>query len=91
MRKSVFILFIAVIVGISAASVRGDDTDLFMTQMPPDALIILDMSRSMNFDIPGNDPLSPPNRPRIDIARDVLFDLLDDNDDRKIDENDEKT
>ena len=89
MRKSVFILFVAVVVGIFATSVRGDDTDLFMTQMPPDALIILDMSSSMNLDPPGN-TASAPNR-RIDIARKVLFDLLDDNDDGKIDGSDEKT
>ena len=89
MRKSVFILFIAVVVGISTTPSRGDDTDLFITQAPPDTLIILDMSDSMNLDPPGN-PASPPNR-RIDIARKVLFDLLDDNDNGTIDGSDEKT
>jgi len=88
MRKSVFILFIAVIVGIFATSVRGDDTDLFMTQQPPDALVILDMSYSMNYDPSGeNFYYSPPNR-KIDIARKVLFDLLDDNDNGTIDGSD---
>jgi Tfp pilus tip-associated adhesin PilY1 len=89
MKKSVFILFIAVVVGMFATQVRGDDTDLFMTQMPPDALIILDMSASMNLDPPGN-TVSAPNR-RIDIARKILFDLLDDNDNGTIDGSDEKT
>jgi len=91
MRKFFFILFIAVVVGISTTSVRGDDTDLFMTQMPPNALIILDMSRSMNFDVSGkNEYASAPNR-RIDIARRVLFDLLDDNNDGTIDKDDENS
>ncbi len=66
---------------------HADDTDLFMTSVPPDALILLDMSGSMNFDPAGN-PASYPNR-RIDIARGVIFDLLDDNDNYVIDATDE--
>jgi type IV pilus assembly protein PilY1 len=89
MRKSVFILFIAVVLGITALPVWGDDTDLFMTQMPPDALIILDMSYSMNSDPAGKSAVSPDRK--IDIARTVLKDLLDDNDNGTIDGDDEKS
>jgi type IV pilus assembly protein PilY1 len=68
----------------------ADDTELFIAQAPPDALILLDMSGSMNFAPAGPPYVSPPNR-RIDIARNVLSDLLDDNDDGMIDSNDEKS
>jgi Tfp pilus tip-associated adhesin PilY1 len=56
----------------------ADDTDLFTLAVKPEALILLDMSGSMNWDIAGN-AASSPNR-RIDIARDVIYDLLDDDD-----------
>jgi Tfp pilus tip-associated adhesin PilY1 len=71
------------------AQLHADDTDLFMVAVPSDVLIILDMSGSMNYPPAGGGYVSPPNR-RIDIARSVLFDLLDDNDDGKMDKNDEQ-
>jgi len=62
----------------------------FITQLPPDALILLDMSGSMNYAPAGPPYVSSPNR-RIDIARDVILDFLDDNDDSVLDAKDEKS
>ena len=89
MRRVALVLMVTLFIGGGHGLVFADDTELFVTQMAPNALIILDMSGSMNWDPPGN-PASPPNR-RIDIARRVLFDLLDDNDDGTIDGNDYKS
>jgi Tfp pilus tip-associated adhesin PilY1 len=87
MKKVIFIaFFIALFTGV--AQLQADDTDLFMVAVPSDVLIILDMSGSMNYLPEGGAYVSPPNR-RIDIARSVLFELLDDNEDGKIDKNDE--
>jgi Tfp pilus tip-associated adhesin PilY1 len=87
MKKLVFIFFfIGLFMGV--AQVQADDTDLFMVAVPSDVLIILDMSGSMNYPPEGGAYVSPPNR-RIDIARSVLFDLLDDNEDGKVDAKDE--
>ncbi|NWF91965.1 MAG: hypothetical protein HXY46_03545 [Syntrophaceae bacterium] len=68
---------------------QADDTDLFMTNVEPDALILLDKSGSMNLG-PAGYPVSDPNR-KIDIARKVIFDLLDHNGDGRIDNADEKS
>ena len=65
------------------------DSALFVAAVPPDALIILDMSGSMTWDPAGNAAVYPDRK--IDIARKVLKDLLDDNDDDKIDNTDEET
>ncbi len=79
MKKIIFVcFFIALCTGV--AQLQADDTDLFMVAVPSDVLIILDMSGSMNYPPEGGFYVSPPNR-RIDIARSVLFDLLDDNED----------
>jgi len=87
MKKVIFIaFFIALFAGV--AQLHADDTDLFMVAVPSDVLIILDMSGSMNYSPAGPPYVSSPNR-RIDIARKVLFDLLDDNEDGKIDKKDE--
>ena len=88
-HKLTFFILITIEILVSLNQPHADDTELFMTQVPPDTLILLDMSGSMNWDPAGN-PASYPNR-RIDIARKVIFDLLDDNDDNKIDTNDEKS
>ena len=91
MKRIVLLIMITALLGATHAPALADDTELFATQVAPDTLIILDMSRSMNFDVSGkNESASPPNR-RIDIARKVLFDLLDDNDNNVIDADDEKT
>jgi Tfp pilus tip-associated adhesin PilY1 len=78
MRKWALILLVT---GTLLTCVRpsvADDTDLFRLGVKPEALILLDMSGSMNWDVAGN-AASSPNR-RIDIARDVIYDLLDDDD-----------
>jgi type IV pilus assembly protein PilY1 len=87
MKKIILIAFFIVLF-TGAAQLYADDTDLFMVAVPSDVLIILDMSGSMNYPPAGGVYVSPPNR-RIDIARSVLFDLLDDNEDGKIDAKDE--
>jgi len=89
MKKWSFFIFMIVAMLIGSAQIHGDDVDLFISQVPPNALILLDMSSSMNWNPAGN-PASYPNR-RIDIARNVIFDLLDDDNDNKIDEKDEKS
>lgn len=91
MKKWVFsvgmIIILAIMIRINQPC--ADDTDLFILQVPPDALIILDMSGSMNWDPAGNSA-SYPNR-RIDIARNVLNDLLDDTNDGQILTDDENS
>jgi hypothetical protein len=82
------LLFVSLFVG--AVGLHADDTELFITQVPPDALILLDMSGSMNYAPAGPPYVSAPNR-RIDIARTVVTDLLDDNDDGLLDGRDEKS
>jgi len=87
MKELTLALFIVISIMIFVTHSNASDEELFTMVVPPDTLIILDMSGSMNWDPPGN-AASYPSR-RIDIARNVIFDLLDDNDDRKIDQNDE--
>ncbi len=81
MKKASQIASIILGVLISVAQLRADDTELFVRQVPPDALVLLDMSGSMNWDPSGPDVTPPPNGRRIDVARKVLFDLLDDTND----------
>jgi Tfp pilus tip-associated adhesin PilY1 len=89
MKKIVLSLMVVFsVVGIVTRP-SADDSALFVASVPPDALIILDMSGSMELDPPGNAAVYP-NR-KIDIARRVLKDLLDDNDDNTIDNTDEVT
>jgi type IV pilus assembly protein PilY1 len=80
-------LSLALLIGLSiiigVAQSNASDEDLFSTTVPPDALIILDMSGSMNWDVAGNAATSP-NR-RIDIAKSVIFDLLDDDNNGTVD------
>jgi len=87
MKKLSLALFIGFSMLIVVAQSNASDEDLFSTTVPPDALIILDMSGSMNWDPAGN-AASAPDR-RIDIARSVILDLLDDNDDGTVDGNDD--
>jgi len=74
----------------AAAPCDGSDEDLFAVAVPPDALIILDMSGSMNWDVAGTSSPPPPDR-RIDIAKSVIHDLLDEDDDGDIDRDDENS
>jgi type IV pilus assembly protein PilY1 len=80
------VMFSTVVIVTGEAPVPGDES-LFVANVPPDALILLDMSGSMMWDPAGNSAVYP-NR-RIDIARKVLKDLLDDNDDTFINTTDE--
>jgi type IV pilus assembly protein PilY1 len=89
MKKIILSLMVVFsVVGIVTCP-DADDSALFVAAVPPDALIILDMSGSMTWDPAGNAAVYP-NR-RIDIARRVLKALLDDNDDNAIDTADEET
>jgi Tfp pilus tip-associated adhesin PilY1 len=89
MKKLALALFIIIIIPIMIIATQSDasDEELFSAHVPPDALIILDMSGSMNWDLAGTGSPGFPNR-RIDIARNVIYDLLDDNDDGKNSNND---
>ena len=87
MKKLMLALFIIIPIMIIATQSDASDEELFSAHVPPDALIILDMSGSMNWDLAGTGSPGFPNR-RIDIARNVIYDLLDDNDDGKNSNND---
>src|SRR5512139_3608603 len=89
MKKTVLSLMVVFsVVGVITCP-SADDSSLFVASVSPDALVILDMSGSMVWDPAGNMGSVYPNR-RIDIARKVLKDLLDDNDDTHINDNDEE-
>src|SRR4030042_5827521 len=49
MKRFFFILLTLTVIGMSAPCLYADDTDLFMIQVPPDVLITLDLSGSMNW------------------------------------------
>ena len=89
MKKLAFILFSLIWILPNATPVQADDADLFVSQVPPDALILLDLSGSMNWDPEGNP--APVGGRRVDIAKNVLFDLLDDDDNGQVNTNDEKS
>jgi Tfp pilus tip-associated adhesin PilY1 len=88
-KKLIFVVLITMVIFIRLNPLQADDTELFTTYIPSDALIFLDKSGSMNLDPAGNPSAIYPNR-RIDIARELIFDLLDDNDDLRIDSIDEQ-
>lgn len=87
MKKIVFTV-LGIVFLINLTYLHADDTELFAIAVPSDVLIILDMSGSMNYSPAGPPYTSYPYR-RIDIARKILFDLLDDNEDNKVDAKDE--
>jgi len=88
MKRLSLVLLVGLSIIIVAAQSNASDEDLFSASVPPDALIILDMSASMNWDIAGTSSPHAPNR-RIDIARSVIFDLLDDDNNGTVDGNDD--
>ena len=90
MKKNIGVALLSIWIFVGAVHLHADDTELFITQLSPDALILLDMSGSMNYSPAGPPYVSPPSR-RIDIARSVVLDFLDDNDDGLLDANDEKS
>lgn len=90
-------LFIALIL-ISIFAASGDpraqtdiDPALFQVKVPPNALILLDMSGSMNQDPAGNLPPPQGQKSKIAIAKEVLFDILDADDNGIINNEDDKT
>jgi len=87
MKKLTLVLFMIIFIMMVVPPSNASDEELFTAVVPPDTLIILDMSGSMNWDPAGN-AASSPNR-RIDIARNVIFDLLDDNNDSVVNQDDE--
>ena len=89
MKNLTFLILMTMVIFISPIPLQADDTELFSTSSPPDVLLILDKSGSMNLDPTGNPSATYPNR-KIDIVRETIFDLLDDNDDRRIDNVDEQ-
>jgi type IV pilus assembly protein PilY1 len=55
MKRWILIMMVMVIaIGMNAACLYADDTDLFMVKVPPDVLITLDLSGSMNWTPPGS-------------------------------------
>jgi type IV pilus assembly protein PilY1 len=48
MKKFLWVTFVTVSLFLGAASVHADDTELFTIRVPPDALIMFDLSTSMN-------------------------------------------
>ena len=84
MKRSIRFLGLLALLCIVLSTAEADDSDLFIARIPPDVLILLDMSGSMNYSPAGPPFASPPQR-RIDMARSVIFDLLDDNDDLQVD------
>jgi hypothetical protein len=90
MKKLILAIWIALFLTIfSGLPIRADDTDLLTLRIDPDVLIILDWSGSMRWNAAGTTKFGvlPPNR-RIDIAVNVLKELLDDNDSGAVDNND---
>jgi Tfp pilus tip-associated adhesin PilY1 len=66
----------------------GDDTSIFEVKVSPDVLFLLDCSGSMSYDPTGNycyDPVCA----KIDIAKEAVRKILDDNGDGNIDSKDE--
>jgi hypothetical protein len=49
MKRWGLMMWMVLSIGMSAPCLHADDTDLFMIQVPPDVLIILDLSGSMNW------------------------------------------
>jgi type IV pilus assembly protein PilY1 len=82
-----FIIILSIVIVMTQAN--ATDEELFSANVSPDALIILDMSGSMNLDPAGKPPASDSDM-KIEISRNVIKDLLDDNNDGTIDTVDEQ-
>jgi hypothetical protein len=54
MKRWGLMMWMVISIGMSAPCLYADDTDLFMIQVPPDVLIILDLSGSMNWVLRNN-------------------------------------
>ena len=54
MKRWGLMMWMVISIGMSAPCLYADDTDLFMIQVPPDVLIILDLSGSMDWTPAGS-------------------------------------
>jgi len=54
MKRWVLIMLMVMALGMNTERLYADDTDLFMVKVPPDVLITLDLSGSMNWTPPGS-------------------------------------
>lgn len=54
MKRWVLIMAMVIATGMNAPFLYADDTDLFMIQVPPDVLIVLDLSGSMDWTPAGS-------------------------------------
>ena len=68
----------------------ADETDIFSYSMDPDALIILDLSLSMNWNPAGNNCYSA-GCTRLDMAKAAIKAILDDNNDGSVNSTDENS
>jgi type IV pilus assembly protein PilY1 len=53
MKKIISVIFITILIFTGVIQSYADDTDLFLAQIPPDALMLLDQSGSMKWTISG--------------------------------------
>lgn len=86
MSKSLFLLILLYIFTIGVC--RADESEIFSSPVPPDALLILDLSGGMNDDPAGN-ACSTPGCTKIEIAKEAIFNILDSNKDGEINADDE--
>lgn len=90
------IISLIIIFLVFAKNVYSDETALFTT-VAPDALIVLDLSGSMDWTPAGGNPTTSglpctaSTCSRLDIAKTAIFNVLDDNNDNKIDSSDESS
>ena len=54
MKRWILMMLMLMAIGMNAACLYADDTDLFMVKVPPDVLVTLDLSGSMNWTPPGS-------------------------------------
>ncbi len=87
-RSCVFILVYFILV--SSLAWGTDDTAMFMANVPPDVLILLDCSGSMAFD-PTNNYCYTTGCSKMEMAKQAIFSILDDNMDGTINSTDENS
>ena len=88
MKRPALLILVLISILITGNRPYAGDAEIFSTSIPPDTLILLDLSGSMNWDPSGNVAAYPDRK--IDMARKAIFAVLDHNADRKIDADDEK-
>ena len=54
MKRWILMMLMVMAIGMNAACLYADDTDLFMVKVPPDVLITLDLSGSMDWTPAGS-------------------------------------